>query len=99
MNTKIGKIPLLSVLIYVFSYFHFGVSRLCCFQFVSFVILSSQLVLIISTLRAISKISRNIFRLQMWNVLTRSCCSNVLNLPIKIFLKVSANRIHRLFPR
>ena len=22
----------------------------------------------------------------MWNVLTRSCCSNVLNLPIKIFL-------------
>ena len=25
MNTKIGKIPLLSVLIYVFSYFHFGV--------------------------------------------------------------------------
>ena len=35
----------------------------------------------------------------MWNVLTRSCCSNVLNLPIKIFLKVSANRIHRLFPR
>ena len=61
MNTKIGKIPLLSVLIYVFSYFHFGVSRLCCFQFVSFVILSSQLVLIISTLRAISKISRSIY--------------------------------------
>lgn len=30
MNAKIGKIPLFSMLIFVFPYFHFGVSQLCC---------------------------------------------------------------------
>ena len=30
MNTKIGKISLFSMLIFVFSYFHFGVSQLFC---------------------------------------------------------------------
>ena len=46
------------VLIFVFSCFHFGVSWFCCSYFVSFVILPFQLVLIISILRAVSKISR-----------------------------------------
>ena len=57
-NDKIGKLSLFSVLIYVFSYFHFGVSWFCCSQFVSFVILSFKLALIISVLQTISKISR-----------------------------------------
>ena len=58
------------MLIYVFSCFHFGVSWFCCSQFVSFVILPFRLVLIINTLRAISKISRR--RLWWLSVLASS---------------------------
>ena len=63
-NDKIGKFPLISVLIFVFSCFQFWVPWFCCSQFVPFVISSHQLVLIINTLRVINMISRR----RLWSL-------------------------------